>query len=70
MANEVLSENSERALDYDRVNPKDQPLKFLHQNGSVTEAASVDVTHSVLPDVAATEAKQDVMIVNQTNNNL
>jgi hypothetical protein len=37
MADEVLPANSERAGDYSRANPKDQPLKFLHQDGSVTE---------------------------------
>jgi hypothetical protein len=28
---EVLPANEERAEDYSRVNPKDQPLKYLHQ---------------------------------------
>lgn len=56
---EVLPANEERAEDYSRVNPKDQPLKYLHQDGSVTESLSANVTHSVLPDGGSTEAKQD-----------
>jgi hypothetical protein len=31
MADSVLPANEERAEDYSRVNPKDQPLKYLHQ---------------------------------------
>jgi len=37
MSDLVLPADLERAEDYKRVNPKDQPLKYLHPDGSVTE---------------------------------
>lgn len=49
MADEVLPTDEKRAADYSKVNPKDQPLKYLHEDGSVTESQPVDVISSVLP---------------------
>ena len=65
MSDIILSADEERAEDYKRVNPKDQPLKYLHQDGSVTESQSVSITGSVLPEGAATEINQEIQITNQ-----
>lgn len=62
MADEVLPIDEKRAEDYSKVNPKDQPLKYLHQDGSVTESQSVDVINSVLPAGAATADNQETEI--------
>lgn len=32
---QILPPNAERALEYSRVNPKDQPVKYLYPDGSV-----------------------------------
>lgn len=50
----VLPAHPNRADDYERVNPKDQPLKFLHPDGSVTDSMNTNVTASALPEGAAT----------------
>ena len=58
----ILPADSGRAEDYHRVNPKDQPLKFLHPDGSVTDSQNVNVTASALPNGGATEAMQEALL--------
>jgi hypothetical protein len=56
---EVTPANEELAQEYTRVNPKDQPLKYLHQDGSVTEELPVSIVGDFVVTGGATSAKQD-----------
>lgn len=44
MADQISPPDEERAEEYSKVNPKDQPLKYLHPDGSVTDSQNAKCT--------------------------